>query len=298
MRCFTALISSWVVVSAVVAAPPPGGCQATSSGPVRLPTRMDFGKPAVEVIVNGKGPWLFFADTGAGVTVIDKSLAKELGLEVTGKRPIGGPSDPEGIDADVVRIDSLKLGSIELTNVEAASWDRSELYKQAGRDRPRGVLGLGLFAGYLLTFDGPGRQVIIEDGALPERDDKHVVPFKISEYGIPVIQIAINGRSIDAHFDTGSPGSLTLPDSMEKNLKFKTKPRVMGRARTVNGAFEIRGAQLDGNVDIMGYPFDDPQVALISALDGMHAAVIGSRLLRDFVLTFDQKNKRVRLQKP
>lgn len=116
---------------------------------------MDFGKPAVEVTVNGKGPWLFFADTGAGVTVIDRSLAKALGLEVIGKRPIGGPDDPEGIDADVVRLHSLKLGSIEFTNVEAASWDRSDLYKQAGRDRPCGVLGFGLFASYLLSFDGP-----------------------------------------------------------------------------------------------------------------------------------------------
>lgn len=298
MRCLMTMISSWVLVSALAAAPPTDGSHTTSSGPVRLPTRMDFGKPAVEVTVNGKGPWLFFADTGAGVTVIDKSLAKELGLEVTGKRPIGGPSDPEGIDADVVRIDSLKVGSIDFTHVEAASWDRSGLYKQAGRDRPRGVLGLGLFAGYLLSFDGPAGQLIIEDGALPEPTDEHVVPFKMTEYGIPVIQIAINSRPIDAHFDTGSPGSITLPESMEGNLRFKTKLRVMGRARTVNGAFEVRGAKLDGKVDIMGYLFDDPQVMLVGALNDMHAAIIGSRLLRDFVLTFDQKNKRVRLQKP
>lgn len=140
--------------------------------------------------------------------------------------------------------------------------------------------------------------MIIENGALPERDDKHVVPFEISEYGSPVIRVAINGRSIAAHFDTGSPGSLTLPDSMEANLKFKTKPRVMGRARTVNGAFEVRGAQLDGKVSIMGFQFDDPQVMLVGALDDMHAAIIGSSMLRDFVLTFDQENNRVRLQKP
>src|ERR1700748_2039576 len=38
------------------------------------------GRPLVEVMINGKGPYRFILDTGATVNVIDTSVATELSL--------------------------------------------------------------------------------------------------------------------------------------------------------------------------------------------------------------------------
>ena len=81
-------------------------------------------------------------------------------------------------------------------------------------------------------------------------------------------------------------------------MKLKAPAKVIGRARTVNSDFEIRGAQLEGDLVIGGHVFHDPQVVFASVLDEINAANVGSRLLREFVLTFDQKNQRVRLYRP
>src|SRR5581483_6320168 len=42
------------------------------------------GRPAANVRINGKGPFLFIIDTGATRTVIDPSLAGELSLDDDG----------------------------------------------------------------------------------------------------------------------------------------------------------------------------------------------------------------------
>jgi hypothetical protein len=100
---------------------------------------------------------------------------------------------------------------------------------------------------------------------------------------------------MNAHFDTGSPGGLGVPAKTECELRLKGRPRVMGRARTVDGSFEIRSAKLDGNAEIAGHVFREPQIMILDVLDNMNAVNIGSQLLRNFVLTFDQKNNRLRM---
>jgi hypothetical protein len=265
-------------------------------GVTRIPTQMDFGKPTVNATINGQGPWQFFVDSGAGVTVIDQALVRELELASTGKRRIGGPDDPEAISADIIPIDSILIGSVEFRDVESVSWDRSELYQTKGR--PRGVLGIGLFSDYLLSFDYPAGEIVLRKGELPPVDHKEIIPFSLTDYGLPAIQISVGGKTMAAHFDTGSPGSLGLPGSMEHELKLKAPPTVLGKARTVGAEFEIRGSTLDGDLHIGSHVFQSPQIMLLDVLDDMNVANIGSRLLRDFKLTFDQKNKRLRLSRP
>ena len=120
---------------------------------------MEYGKPTVRATLNGKGPWDFFVDTGAGDTILDQALVEELGLTATGKQPVGVPSKPEAINADIVAVDSIVVGSVEFFGGEALSWDRADLYKTG--DRPRGVLGIGFFAEYLLSFDYPAGELVL-----------------------------------------------------------------------------------------------------------------------------------------
>lgn len=270
----------------------------SAQGATVIPMRMGYGKPSILVTVNGAGPWEFFLDSGAGATVVDRSLVDELKMPIQGKQRIGGPSDPEAIEGDLVKVSSLDLGGLAFDNVEAVSWDRSQLYPGPDGQGPRGVLGLGMFEGYMVTFDYPSAEIVIERGALPAVDRNEIIPYTMGEWGIPIFEIQVADRTMKAHIDTGSPADLSVPARREEDFRFLSPPRVVGKGRTVNEEFEIRAARLDGNVKIGGHVFEKPQITLVSILDVPDAANIGSGLLREFTLTFDLKNQRVRLRRP
>src|SRR5262249_46769201 len=88
---------------------------------------LSMGQPVVDVILNGKGPFRMFLDTGAGTTVLDQSLATELGLQPVAQTRLGDPANPQAILADVVTIDTLRIGGALFRGVRAASFDRSAI---------------------------------------------------------------------------------------------------------------------------------------------------------------------------
>jgi predicted methyltransferase len=71
------------LVAGVTAAAPTEG--------VEIPLAMVAGRPQVDVLIDGKGPYPFVLDTGASLNLIDAGVARELGLEVIGQREIGAP---------------------------------------------------------------------------------------------------------------------------------------------------------------------------------------------------------------
>src|SRR5258706_553297 len=89
-----------------------------ASGTATAPLDTRAGRPIVDVMINGKGPYRFFVDTGASHTVIDSSLTAELGLPVLGETHMGDPSNPFAIRADRVRIDELAVGDARFQGVE------------------------------------------------------------------------------------------------------------------------------------------------------------------------------------
>jgi hypothetical protein len=108
-----------------------------------VPLKFIVGKPTVSVTINGKGPFDFFLDTGAGMTVLDADFAEELKLPVTGTTRIGDPSNPQAIEAKTATVKRLTIGSATFQDVEVVTWDRRDLYGGTG---PRGVIGNPLFA--------------------------------------------------------------------------------------------------------------------------------------------------------
>ena len=254
----------------------------TASAPLDL--RM--GQPIVEVMLNGRGPYRMFLDTGAGTTVLDSTLSAELGLESEGKTRIGDPADPNAIEADRVTLDTLRIGTAAFTGVPAVTWDRSML--RPGPDRPVGVVGLPVFFELLESIDFPAATLRLTHGQLAAKE-RGVVAFE-SPDGIPLVPIDVAGKKMKAHLDTGSPGLLSIPEKDSSQVRFAEPLRVIGRGRTVAGEVLFRGAPLDGAFQIGGASFDRPLVALN---DRLPTANVGSRALRDCVLTLDAAHQRM-----
>jgi predicted aspartyl protease len=105
----------------------------------------------IPVTIDGKGPYDFVLDTGATLTCVGESLARELALQeprgVLGRgATIGGSGNMR-----LVQIDSLRIGEIEATNVMACAVDLSNV-RQLGLD-VRGLLGLNVLKNFRVTLD-------------------------------------------------------------------------------------------------------------------------------------------------
>ena len=253
-----------------------------------VPITMMGPRPTVPVMVNGKGPYTFLVDTGGqGKARIDSALKQSLNLPVVGKAAAGNGQGQSAGDFDLVKVDSLKVGTIEFRDVEAMSRDYNT---NPNLPKIDGVLCFGLFSDYLFTLDFPGQKLVLARGTLPV---EHTTSITLDS-GIPSAPAKIADQSINAHIDTGSMGGVSVPLAFGSKLPFDGEPRVLGRARTIAGEMEIKGGRIKGDLALAGQTVPTPIVAYAEI---MQTGNIGMRVLQDFKITFDQKNARMRMEK-
>jgi hypothetical protein len=284
-----------VRVSARDAGGPHGAPETTllPATPVTVPMARAGHMPMVDVMVNGQGPFHFAIDTGAaGALRIDSALVARLGLPVVGEVRAGDPSGKNMRTMSMVRVDSIAVGGARFSGMMGAVRD----YNEPGRDRftVDGILGFGLFADCLVTLDYPGNQLRMERGSLPAANGRDVLAFQ-DEHGIPSVPLDVAGHAVTAHLDAGSMGGFMMPDSMMSHLQLASEPKVVGKARTVSNTFEIKSADLNGAITLGGLRFDKPTVTFQPVMPGVN---VGARVLSDLRLTFDQKSKLVRIERP
>jgi hypothetical protein len=256
---------------------------------VVLPMHLLGTAPIVEAMVNGKGPFRFLLDTGAEVTLVTPSLARELGLPSLGETSVGSPGGPP-VAAQSIRLERLEIGSAKLHGVPGLSLDLSQVFPNP--DSPRGVLSAALFQGLLLTLDYPAGKIVIRPGELPKADGSEVFEYDPADgqIGIP---LSIAGIEIKAHVDSGSMGGITLPKGYADQLPLASKPVGVGKARLVGKEITILKARLNGTVRLGRYHFENPDLMFNEAAP---VGNIGYEFLRRFSLTLDRKNHRLRLE--
>jgi hypothetical protein len=245
--------------------------------------------PVVEVKLNGQGPFVFAIDTGGGLQAdIDTAVAAQLKLQPNGKVLIGDPSRMNDRALDTTRIDSITFGGVEFRNVTALIRPQRITPDYPSVD---GILGFALFSDYLLTLDYPAMQVRLARGSLPAANGADILSFEI-EHRVPVIEVAIGKWRVKAHIDSGNfVAGFILPEELVEQLPLLSEPVVVGRARSVSNQIEIKQAQLRDTIHI-GH-FDYPQATI--AFPALSNTNVGFKILREFALTFDQKNKRMKM---
>ena len=264
-----------------------------AQNPAKVDLEMKFRgvMPAIEVMVNGQGPFFFALDTGAqGGGRADSSLVEKLKLPVVRKMETGDPSGINNQVFDVVKIETLTVGSIQLKNLEVLSRNYN-IYPNL--PKIDGILGLEFFKDYLVTLDYPAKRVRFEKGELPKENGKDILSFE-NPRGVPVVELSVGNQKIKAHIDSGNiVGRFILPAAVTEKLTFMEPPIVVGKARTVANEVEIKQGKLKDSIRLGGFEFAEPTISFPSQRE----ANIGSKLLSDFSITFDQKNKRLQLKK-
>lgn len=251
--------------------------------PIQVPMPFEMGRPMIEARINGQGPYRFILDTGAGVTVLFSSLVAELGLEATGTTQTGDPSGKERIDANTHLLDSIQVGSATFTTVSAIE------LSMGGVGNVQGVMGLPVFHDAIMTMDFDSKTMTLSRGALSSGDGS--VQYLVEDTDHINVEVDVAGELVRGHIDTGSPGNVAVPLNLAEDLPLDGPPQVIGRARTVSGAFEVLGARLEGDLSFAGITLEDPQLTFN---DRFRWANIGNQALAGHALVIDQVNRRIR----
>jgi hypothetical protein len=284
MEIFRKLCCSCSIVLCAAALSSGAGAQETAgSAPIELRRNM----PVAEVMIGGLGPFHFAIDTGSGgEAAVSGELIEKLALPVIGQEEVGDPSGTNQQKVDVVRIESLKFAGVQFKDVRATRL--VDMGPGPGRNLD-GILGFLLFRDYLLMIDFPGQRVNLLKGKLPAADADQILSFRMPN-NVPVIDLTIGGKTMDAHVDTGGMG-LSVPDKIAGELAFVSEPVVIGHGRTISHEFDLKGAQLVSEIRLGGYTFPKPFVEINPLFPVVN---FGAIPLRNFVVTFDQKNKLAR----
>ena len=260
--------------------------------PLEIPMKIDGGMPTIELMVNGQGPFVFGVDTGAqGGARIDSSLMEKLALKPTGhvRATDGSGRNPQM--AEMVKLESIDVGSLRFTDVTAGSRNYRKSPRPLNID---GILGLSVMSEYMVTLDYPAKLLRIEKGELPKADGAEILDYK-SNGGIPRLELSVGNTKIDAHLDSGNMvGAFVLPTAFTEKLTRLSEPVVVGRARSASGEMEIKQVQVKDVIRLGRHEFPEPTVTFPALSD---LGNIGAKTLSQFVVTFDQKNERVRLKK-
>jgi predicted aspartyl protease len=260
-----------------VGAAPPGPDSVLMHGPVDVPMTFETHVPAIEAMINGKGPYRFEIDTGfGGMAEVSEELAKTLGLPVIGEALSGDPSGRAPKPRRILRAESLDVDTLHFGGVQIVE----------GRNN---ILGLGLFRSLVVTFDYPNSRFKARAGSLPADAMTYT-----AEHGIPSIDIDVAGQKFNVNIDSGSPGELTLPLSAAKSLPLASEPAVVGKAVTADGPFEIYAAPLKGEAHIGAAVLTDPRIDFVPVFP---IGNLGSRFLKHYAVSFDPANKRMTISK-
>lgn len=253
---------------------------------------LDFGgRPVVDILINGKGPYRFIVDTGARLSVIDATLNDELELpaaEGVRAASVGGRPGPV-----IVSVRELRAGAVALRGLIAAVMPLQPLL---GTNGPRGVLSASNFPGYLLTLDYPSKRISIRKGALDKADSENIFDYPAGD-ALPTVPIRVAGQQTRVHLDTGSPAGLTLPTKFQKELPLASELRDTGKVRTPSGEYPVARAKVDGAIELGRHTLALAEIEFCDVRPGSSVpstGQIGAQVLRNFIVTLDTRNRRIR----
>lgn len=263
-----------------------------SADSVQVPMALFDGRILVDVTLDGKGPFPFIFDTGAQGSVMDLAFARDQGLELGPEIQVASPGG-RGRPGNQVSIEKLGIGGLTLEGVTSIAFDGLPFARTP--TSPRGVLSPYALNGLLIALDYPGQRLVFRSGALPEADGREVFGWDRGRR-LPEIPASVGQESVLLHLDTGASSGVSLPTALAERLPLDGPLVDMGFAKTIDQAKQVLGAPLKGSIGIGRYTLERPTLRFVDMASGV--GNVGAAVLRQFVITIDPANARLRLAGP
>jgi len=164
--------------------------------------------------------------------------------------------------------------------------DLDHISRALGRDLDI-FLPFKTFDNFLLILDYPAGEMRITEGTLVKLDGVAVFNAKGKDKR-PWLEVTIGPIERRVLIDSGSSGIISIKKS--KKLKWVSEPIPL---RLFQGMYDIelkKVGRLDGQAQVGPLVFDEPLISLTDDTE-----LIGAQVMEHYVWTFDQKNRRVRI---
>jgi hypothetical protein len=250
--------------------------------------------------INGRGPFRFIFDSGAGGTAINRKLVNDMGLARLGTseaRGVGGADSSE-----VYQIDTVNVAGILLMGFPGSSIDFTQL-ESVAETRIDGIIGYDLLNRFAITVNYADHCLVIyRPGVEPRATWGEPCQLTI-DLRLPYVD-AIVEDTIAARFrlDTGSASTIDFhtPFVHAHNLLNTSASRPV-TSTGVGGAIEGNVGQ-SPVINICGNRIDSLLVNFSSTPTGLFAGSntagnIGAGVLKAFTVTFDYGRETVYLKK-
>jgi predicted aspartyl protease len=249
------------------------------------------------VKVNGRGPFEFILDTGAGTSLLSSELAKQLEVKVVGSTE--GQSAGGKVSVSLAKVDSFAVGEAKMDDVDVGIVDLSHIGKTIGA-KIDGDLGYNFLKHFRITIDYRDCEIRLDD---PKRIEsfgspaKTEIAMRLASPAKPLILVDVhaNGRGpFQFAIDTGTSTTAITPE-LAKELGVASTP--VGPA-TTGGAhvdvmpgmlqsFQVGGAKIDNMSVVVADFFAMLSQAVGAKLDG----IVGYNFLRNYKVVIDYPNE-------
>lgn len=124
----------------------------------------DLGSPKPLILIsatlNGRGPYRFALDTGAGSTIVSHELAQQLGLSQGAHIPIQGAGGPA--TGFLTKLSSLEFGNVSLRDVTVVAADVFASLRNPVGGELDGIIGYNVMRQFCVTIDYPMKRMRFE----------------------------------------------------------------------------------------------------------------------------------------
>jgi predicted aspartyl protease len=245
------------------------------------------------VHVNGRGPFDFILDTGAGTSLLTPELAKQLDVKIVGSKE--GQSAGGKVAVSLAKAGSLAVGDARIDDVDLGIVDLAHVGKTIGA-KIDGDLGYNFLKYFRITINYRDCEIRFDDPKRVEsfgRSAKAEVPIRLASAAKPLllIDVHLNGRGpFQFAIDTGTSTTAITPQ-LANELGIVSSPigpgttagaQVNVRAGNIE-SFQLGGAKIDNMTVVVADFFEMLSAAIGAKLDG----IVGYNFLRNYKVAID-----------
>ena len=251
----------------------------------------------IPVTVSGKERW-WALDTGAGMTVLDKAFADELGLESQGE--LKG-RDAAGIaTASIITLPPYSVKGIQFQSQTAAVMDMHDFIQRLGIDMV-GILGYDFLSRFVTKVDFANELVSFYTPETFEyAGDGHVLDIHLKN-SVFQVQATLDGTHSGIWlFDLGA-STTHLDGRYALREGYAARPGVVRMGHGASNAYQLKDVKGD-SIEFAGFTVYEPDICFgygstDTAFNADKIGVLGNSLFRNFVLYCDYGRERVIVEK-
>ncbi len=179
----------------------------------------------------------FMVDTGASVVWISAEVANRVGIDYRSGQPILVNTAGGTKNAFAVRLPSVRVGSITLTDVEGA------VGEGAGTGE-MGLLGMSFLSRLSMTRDGNQLRLSHKEAARGAADTRPQFVLTEKRAGLYMAEVKVNGVSLPFLVDTGAT-QVAIDIAMARRIGLNFEKGTPAMSHTANGVVRSWRIKLD-----------------------------------------------------